>query len=410
MNQFPGKGCLVQPRRSGRTVANRPAVRGQTFCWSVTAALCLALLLSTRLALADSRPASIIVAFDARSDEQKQAVAAIQAHVSDLPLQVVVIPLERAQSLAGRLSASGGLAAARHALGTFYIELAEDGSLLVFFTEATGESSLIRRLHPNQQGLRVALEQAAIVVRSLAEALLDGGSVGIGTTQGPQPQSRPNDAGSNSTTTPRVGEAASTEPRSEGAGEQEPESDEALQVSAQKSASNHRFAVVAGSPLSQFAAGAPWQTGFSPGIQWLAAPAWYVGARYTLLPALSLSSADVTVSVERHPLEALVGYREAGRLALNAELGVLADRVGRTTVRVAAPYQATPSDARWQLAVGARGGFSWSPWSDRLWLALRIGADLLLTRYSYASDSNQNVPSARPIRPRVELELAVWVW
>src|ERR1041384_5857677 len=61
------------------------------------------------------------------------------------------------------------------------MDIAEDGALLIFFTEVSGEATLIRRLPPNRQGLRVGLEQAAIVVRSLVEALLEGGNVGIAT-------------------------------------------------------------------------------------------------------------------------------------------------------------------------------------------------------------------------------------
>ena len=369
----------------------------------------LATILWSRATRAE-QPSAIILAFDASSAAQKQAIAAIQAHVSGMPLEVVVSTIERQRSLDKRLAASAALAASRHALGTFYIEIAEDRSLLIFFTEAEGEATLIRRLSSNQQGLKVALEQAAIVVRSIVEALLDGGSVGIAPEGGRQTAEKTQDLTPAGPAPP----PKSSPPGSPGPEQRLSHSDErpsnansAGEASA-KSA-GRRIALVVGAPLTSFASGTPWQTGLSAGIHWLATPALYVGARYTLFRALTLSTADVALSVQRHPLEALLGYREPGRLGLNAEFGVVVDRVARATVRTAAPFQATSSDARWQLALGVRGGASWSPWSP-MWATLRVGADVVLTPYSYAIESGEAVPSPRRIRPRVELELAFWVW
>jgi hypothetical protein len=139
----------------------------------------LATLLLARALGAQAPPSTIILTFDASSEAQKQAITAIRAHVSGLPADVVVVPVEHLRSLDSRLAAAGSLAASRQALGTFYIEIEPDGTLLIFFTEAGAEATLVRRLPPNDQGVRVALEQAAIVVRSLVEALLEGGTVGI---------------------------------------------------------------------------------------------------------------------------------------------------------------------------------------------------------------------------------------
>jgi len=153
----------------------------------------------------------------------------------------------------------------------------------------------------------------------------------------------------------------------------------------------------------------PWQTGFSIGVDWRWAPRWYAGARYTLFPASNLAIDDATISLGRHPFEALAGYRGRGPVALNAECGLLADRATRTTLRTSDGFQATSPDSRWLLALAARGGFSWSPW-PALSAAMRVGADLGLTRYAYVVDSTRVAPKPRWLRPRVELELAVWLW
>lgn len=391
----------------------RPDIRRQTSCWAAGLACSLALLLCSRVIRAEQQSSTIILAFDETSTAQKQAVAAIQAHVSDLPLEVVITPVARQASLDRRLAASQALAASRHAMGTFYLEVAEDRSLLIFFTEARGEATLIRRLRGNQQGLGVALEQVAIVVRSLVEALLDGGSVGIASDADRQrkPESdadrqRKPKSKQASGDTPHSAEADTTSSDSPTPEQPMPRLDES--ASGVRTA-GRRLALVAGAPITQFATGAPWQAGLSMGIQWHGTPALYGGVRYTIFQAQTLSTANVALSAGRHPLEALLGYREVGRFGLNAELGFIADRVTRTTLRTSTPFQATSSDARWLLALGARGGLSWSPWSP-MWATMRAGADFVLTRYSYAIDSGEAVPSPRRVRPRVEIELGIWVW
>lgn len=392
-------------RRARRRPPGGGALRGALWarlrcaCWVVGFASGLAVIFLTRSGRAETPPPAIILTFDAGSDIQKQAISAIRAHLSDLAVEVVTVAVERDQALDRRLAAAGTLAAARPALGTFDFEVTEDDSLLIFLTEAGGETTLIRRLRPNRQGSRVTVEQAAIVVRSLVEALLDGGNVGVapgaGSSFGPKSkklvaaETRP-------TLTTRP--AASERPMSSRpAGPKEAD------------AVSQRLAVTAGYTTTEFAAAVAWQSGFSAGAQWLVTPVFYAGARYTLFPTLTLANTDAVVSIGRHPLEALVGYRETGRVALNAELGVVGDRVTRTTVRTATTLRATDPDARWLLAVAARGGFSWSPLAP-LRASLRFGADLALMKYAYAVDSSEPLVFPGWIRPRVELELTARLW
>src|SRR5437868_4497769 len=109
----------------------------------------LATLLLTRALAAQPKASTIILTFDASSEAQKQAITAVRAHVSGLPADVQIVPVEHQPSLDSGLAAAGSLAASRHALGTFYIEIEQDGTLLIFFTEPEAEATLIRRLPPN---------------------------------------------------------------------------------------------------------------------------------------------------------------------------------------------------------------------------------------------------------------------
>lgn len=376
-----------------------------------------AALLSTRALGAQPPPSTIILTFDASSEAQKQAIGAIRAHVSDLPAAVEIVPIEHQHSLDSQLTAAGSLAASRRALGSFYIEIERDGTLLVFFTEPAAEATLIRRLPPSRQGIGVAVEQAAIVVRSLVEALLEGGNVGIGpaAARGATP---PNEASaSRADSSLETPSPASPNPESTPRPE-EPEEPEDTAESSPGSGSEGssetepgiaRLAITAGYTGTDFASGMPWQSGFSGGLQWLATPLLYAGARYTLFPSYTVATDDAVVSVARRPLEALIGYHGPTPLAFNAEFGLLVDAATRTTVSTAAGLRATSPSTRWMLAATARAGLSWSPWS-RLRASVRAGADLVLTRYSYTIDSAVAVPTPHPLRPRIELELAAGIW
>jgi hypothetical protein len=356
----------------------------------------------TRALGAQPPPSTIILTFDASSETQKQAITAIRAHVSGLPAEVVIVPVEHQRSLDSRLAAAGALAASRRALGTFYIEIEPDGTLLIFFTEAEAEATLIRRLPPNQQGVRVALEQAAIVVRSLVEALLDGGSVGIAPKAD---RAGSAEAPAEPDLLPERTSAASALPSPEKPGPSRSRSE----ASPKAASARRRMAITAGYTGTDFASAMPWQSGFSAGFAWLATPVVYAGARYTLFPTYPVATEDAVVAVARRPIEALVGYHAASPLALNGEIGLLVDAARRTTVSTAESLRPTSPSTRWMLSFAARAGFSWSPWT-RIRASLRGGADFVLTPYAYTIDSAVAAPSPRWMRPRMELELAADIW
>jgi hypothetical protein len=364
----------------------------------------LATLLLARALGAQSPASTIILTFDASSEAQKQAITAIRAHVSGLPADVVIVPVEHLRSLDSRLAAAGSLAASRQALGTFYIEIEPDGTLLIFFTEAGAEATLIRRLPPNDQGVRVALEQAAIVVRSLVEALLEGGTVGV---------AREAERGRSAEEAEAPAEPASSAERSSAESAlpspEEPPSQSDAEEAAEAVSGRPRLGITAGYTATDFASLMPWQSGFSAGLQWLATPVVYVGARYTLFPTYTAATEDAVVAVDRQPIEAFVGYRGTDPLTLNGELGLLVDAARRTTVSTAESLRPTAPSTRWMVSLAARAGFSWSPWS-RVRASLRGGADLVLTRHAYRIDSAVAAPSPHWVRPRVELELAADIW
>ena len=381
----------------------------------VAPALLLGLLLSESSAEAQSGDApgmaTIVVTFDPGAVEQKPAVAAIKAHVSGLPVRVVVEPAERNHVLAERLAKSGALALARGALGTFSIEVAANGELLVFFTEPDGNATLIRRLPANQEGLKVAIEQAAIVVRSLVEALLEGRRVGmtaeteaaLGAAAEAAPSPAPESPSAGSPAQPAEAQAPSPAPAiSDDAGGAEQRADEAR-------ARKRTLALSVSYQGSDFSASTPWESGLALGVRWLALPVAYGALRYTFLPSMEVESTAARVSVARHPFELVAGYVGSGSVAPNAELGMQVDYTRRETLETGAGYLATSSKSRFVLALGARAGLTWSA-SSVIDATLRGGVDFLLTRYSYVASGSPAPISPSAVRPKLELELAFGVW
>jgi hypothetical protein len=367
-----------------------------------------------------TKVATILVTFDPGATEQARVVAAVRAHLSGVPVRVLLKPVARSASLGQSVAAAGELARQSGALGTFSIELGEDGAFLIFFTEPGGASALIRRLAPNDQGVRVTVEEAAIVVGSLVLALLEGRRIGMASAGDAPPKvERPR-----KTPPPRQRQPPKTRPRerpaepkpepeSEPEAEPEPAPNEAPTAAERDEAgpapASPTTAVTTAYAGTDFASGAKWQSGFTLGVRWIALRPLYAAARYTLFPALEGGTTQASVSIARHPGELVVGYVGPTRLAANAELGMVIDYTSRQTRGNGPDFEPTPRSGRWTVALGARAGASFAV-VPSMHLAARGGADLLLTRYAYVTPDARAVVRPHRVRPRLDLELAMSLW
>jgi hypothetical protein len=382
---------------------------------ALTLGLLIAANVSAQEPASASRNATIVVTFDPRSIEQGTAVSAVKAHMSGLPVQVLLEPVQPARTLGQRLTTSASLALSREALGTFSIEIGPDRELLIFFTEPDGSATLIRRLPPSREGVRVAVEQAAIVVRSLVEALLEGRRIGMTPdAEAPPARAQP--------TTPEKSEKSERPQLTQSTAQAAPEAAkpeaEPLGVSIEVQETpepeaparpKRRFAISGGYTGTDFAPNVEWESGFTLGARWLARQTLYAGLRYTFFPRIEGGADAARVSVARHPIEIVAGYVGTAVLAPNAELGVVADYSRRETLHTAPEYQATPAATRWTFALGLRAGVTWSA-SSAVQLSLRGGVDFLLTRYSYAVPAERPAILPRNVRRRLELEVALAPW
>ena len=377
-------------------------------------------------AAAQSVSSRIVLSYDPTSEEQRRALAAVRAHLRGLPVEIVTETVEQKRDLTERLAASGALAISHTALGTFSIEKGTDRSILVFLTEPGGSATLVRRLPASELSARVAIEQAAIVVRSLVEALLEGGRLGVAAEK-----ARSSEATDSTTEDVRPQATPETTPTDRSAPEQASTSDldtetpdldtetpdldtETPDLDTEPAAfvtygPPPRFFLALGYAGARPGGGLGWQSGVAVGAHWfLPVHAAYLGVRYTLLPEFELDAGSARVSIVRRPAELMLGVAVGSWVLANAELSVIAERSVRKTVSTTAAFQPTRSSTHWDLGLGPRVGAILAPWPV-LHLAVRGGADFLLTQTNYATDEETVLVPTR-VRPRLEFELGVGVW
>jgi hypothetical protein len=127
-----------------------------------------------------------------------------------------------------------------------------------------------------------------------------------------------------------------------------------------------------------------------------------------LLPASELDVGSARVSIVRRPAELVFGAAAGSWVLANAELCALVEQAIRETVATDAAFEPTGASTHWGFGLGPRVGAMLAPW-PALRLAVRAGADFMLTQTAYATDE-KTVRAPGRVRPRLEFEVAVGVW
>jgi hypothetical protein len=346
-----------------------------------------------------------VLTYDPRSERQQQALAAVRAHLRGLSVELITEPVAKERDFSERLAASGALATSHSALGTFSIEQGADRSILVFFTEPGGSATLVRRLPTSELDDRVAIEQAAIVVRSLVEALLEGGHLGVVAEGTESTASARGDAPASpeSTGRPRKPDAAASTPA-----ESSPSTFTTEPRPAPGDAASHRVFVFLGYAGTYVGRELSWQQGASASARWLFAPTAYFGARYTLIPSTEVDTPAARISVTRRPAELLFGYAAGNGVLANFELSALFEQSSRQTLATDAAFEPTKASSHWSFGIGPRAGAMLAPWAA-LRVAVRAGADFMVAQPTYTT-AEQTIAAPARVRPRLEFEVGVGVW
>lgn len=307
----------------------------------------------------DIAPGIVVFAVDPQSKDASAMIDAVRAHLTGLPVRLVIDP-------EGGNNSDPGQDGSRR-IGTLTIDPASPGEWVVSFTEPAIDTTLVRRIRLKPQGKRVALEEAAIVVRSMVEAILDGGHVGIARPRSEEPAA----TGSNAPWRSRRGIAAT--------------------------------AAYFG---TTFAQDLTWQSGGLLALRWQSGGL-YAGLGVQIFASITTNKAPVSLLLVRRPGIVFVGYEGAARLAPTIELEIMADYVTRSNTSTDTDYQASAPSSRWFFGVGAMAGLSWT-FLPRFRLLAQAGADWIINPYSYVVEPDGGA-ILRPasIRPKLAIGLGI---
>ena len=349
----------------GGTVWYGRPVRG---CRAPIAATVFSLVVSIASQLGAAEPTAdggiglVVFAVDPKARDAQAMVDAVRAHLTGLPVRLVI------GADSGETGADAGSGGSGRVLGTLTIDPATPGEWVVSFTEPAIDTTLVRRIRIKPQGKAVALEEAAIVVRSMVEAILDGGHVGIARPLRP------------------AGEETSRAPAPRGP--------------------RRGIAITGGYFGTAFAPGLGWQSGAQFGLRWQYGEL-YAGVAYAIFAPIETTRSGVSLRLSRYPGSLVLGYEGSSRLAPIVEVELTVDHVRRQTLQ-AEGFDPTDSEGRWTLGVGGEVGLSWSI-LPRLRLLALGGADWMVNSYAYVAPSGIIVP-ASSVRPKVVVGLGLDLW
>ena len=311
--------------------------------------------------VADGGIGVVVFAVDTKARDAQAMVDAVRAHLTGLPVRLVIGSDSGAENGAD----AGG---SGRILGTLTIDPATPGEWVVSFTEPAIDTTLVRRIRIKPQGKGVALEEAAIVVRSMVEAILDGGHVGI---------ARPTRAAGEET-------SRASGPRGPRRG----------------------IALTGGYFGTAFAPRLGWHSGAQFGLRWQSGEL-YAGVAYAIFAPIETTANGVSLRLSRYPGSLVLGYEGSSRLAPIVEVELTVDHVRRQTLQ-AEGFKPTDSEGRWTLGVGGEVGLSWSI-LPRLRLLVLGGADWMVNSYAYVAPNGIIVP-ASTVRPKVVVGLGLDLW
>jgi hypothetical protein len=370
----------------------------------------------------------IALVFDPGRREAEATVRAIESHLSGTGVVVVEERVAQTGDLLVWLDAAQERARSRNALGVFAIDSQAGAEVRVFFSEPDGEATLIRRIRRKPTSARVGLEEAAIVVRSIVEALRDGGHVGM-----VEPR-RDEDAEPTEPTEP-IAPARAREPSTR----PNPKlpRDPAMKISLKKvevdddladegvtdevdappapgprRRGSSRLSVGISAVGTSWAVGEGWQFGPALGLQLRVTSALRAELEYSWFSDLRVERENATFALTRHPLAASLTYAPFRGLSPIFQTGAFVDVVSRRTESAAGTLRGTGDDDRWTWGFGGRVGVTATP-VHFLHARLLGGLELPTSKLDYVVDGDESrttLLSMRSVRPHLQASIQAEVW
>lgn len=305
----------------------------------------------------------------------QELVAALRGQLAEMGVEVVLSsrPFDVSSDTDSEVAQESALA---------FVWLGKEGEVLaIHFFESDG-ATLRKRRVPLRGTDAASLEEVALVVRSAVSALLER---------------RENELSAES---PSQEVAVAPRPYEEETSAEQPVSDSQQQPSFWLGLGwvGQRYA-----PEVSFAHGVQAVFGLRP-----TGANYGLGMSYQLLPAERSTTDLVSITVQRHPLEAFFSWESTTvrtPVFIGAQSGVMVDILRRTTVVSGPDLEPSPgaSRASWALTARALLGIRLGP---QITLQGHAGADVLVGRVIVALEDGQVLLQPHRIRPRLSALLS----
>lgn len=314
---------------------------------------------------------------------------AVTSELSELRVRVEWAAAAPASDLTEAVAEAKGWAQSQGAAAVVWLEVSERGWRLFLF-EPRGPHLRQRRI--GAASSEAATEELAVVLRSALTAIVEGIEAGMSEVVLEMAPHKP-------------------EPLAEAAGIDSTQPD--------PSVPGRALLALGGAYTGSFyTSEGPWENGGSLVLQFRPERgSVFLGLSYAVLsPRVierEVSGAKVQTRIRRRPAELFAGVElGSGALRWGPELGVVADFVRRESLGAEAPFLATTTSSRWQIAGSARVRGTWFL-VEGVGVSSSLGADFLVAPVRHVVDvegSSILLLRQAPIRPRLEMGVFVQLW
>lgn len=287
--------------------------------------------------------------FDAADPVQlrEQAMEAIRAQLTDVPVQVTAHTLPTGASFTQLLTF-----AREGTLGAFWVSVKSPDSMGLYFLAPGGERIVSRWVSTAERARAVGIEEMAVIVRSSVQSLL--GSKDFVREMAPAAVPLP-----------------------------------VIQVDDRVA----RVRLSVAYEGSTFAPQVTWVHGLKVGASAQLTPSIHLGLNYTVVPSLNLGADEVAVNIVRRPIELVGGFRFGKTFRAGVDLGAQADIVTRFTQATSLDWTAQAPSTRVLFSLSGRavGAVQLGPWAQ---LYLSAGVEGVLNRFDFVAETSSSMSTA----------------
>jgi hypothetical protein len=344
------------------------------------------------VALAQDAPREVTVHVVSGMDERltERVIEALTSQLSDVHARVRVDP---------RSDVGDGLGYVDASEDAVWVDAKTRGALVVARSNPAGRQAIVRRLRLSRTNDDAVLEEAAIIARSTVLAL-SAPAVRALPVAAPPPPVDP----------PAVVVAEPPRPKEPLVASSGPP---ALVAPKEGTPPPART----GAPIgwvgasyvgTQFSSPGGWESGLGLFARYLTRARAYGTLGYDVLPTEHVTVSAVGLDLARHPASVGLGYEVPGGRPwhVEGEISLVVDAVTRTTTGGGAAFQPSPATTRVFVAVAPRVRAAWNP-VRILSLFGGGGVDVVTNDFSYVAAPNAPVLRPFPVRPRIEVGVAV---